>query len=96
MAEYRLSGRAALDLAEIADYTIGRFGTKQARRYRDGLKVCFEQLAENPGIGRRAEHLAPQLRRFEYQSHVVFYRHEKDELLIVRVLHERMDVARFF
>ncbi len=96
MAEYRLSGQAALDLESIADYTIDRFGIEQARRYRDGLKTCFGQLSDNPGIGRRAEHLARDLRRFEHQSHIVFFRSEPDGLLIVRVLHSRMDVARYF
>lgn len=96
MAEYRLSGQAALDLSEIADFTIQRFGVEQARRYRDGLKACFEQLAENPRMGRRAEHLAKHLRRFEHQSHVVFYQPKTDGLLIVRILHSRMDVARYF
>lgn len=96
MADYRLSGQAALDLSEIADFTIERFGVEQARRYRDGLKDCFEQLAENPRMGRRAEHLARHLRRFEHQSHVVFYLPQPAGPLIVRVLHSRMDVARFF
>jgi len=96
MAEYRLSGKAAFDLGEIADYTVERFGIDQARRYRDGLKTCFDQLAENPRMGRRTEHLARGLRRFEHQSHIVFYRSEADGLLIVRILHSRMDVARFF
>jgi len=44
---YRLSRLAAADLEEIAEYTIERFGINQARRYRDGLKTCFDQLAEN-------------------------------------------------
>jgi len=96
MTEYRLSGKAAFDLREIADYTIERFGIDQARRYRDGLKICFEQLADNPQMGRRTEHLARGLQRFEHRSHIVFYRAEPDGLLIVRVLHSRMDVARFF
>lgn len=95
MAEYRLSGQAALDIGAIADYTIERFGIEQARRYRDGLTRCFEQLADNPDFGRRAEHLAQNLRRVEHRSHIVFYRWEPDGPLIVRVLHSRMDVTRY-
>ena len=96
MNNYRLSRLAAADLEEIAEYTIGRFGTEQARQYRDDLKTCFVQLADNPALGRRAEQLISGLRRFEHQSHVVFYISESESLLIVRVLHSSMDVPRHF
>ena len=96
MNSYRLSRLAATDLQEIAEYTIERFGVEQARRYRDGLKTCFVQLADNPALGREAEMLIRGLRRFEHQSHVVFYISEPENLLIVRVLHSSMDVPRHF
>jgi toxin ParE1/3/4 len=93
---YRLSRLAAADLEEIAEYTIEHFGINQARRYRDGLKTCFDQLAGNPTLGREAEQLVRGLHRFEHQSHVVFYKSEPENLLIVRVLHSSMDVPRHF
>ena len=37
MGDYRLTFRAESDLAQIADYTIEKFGIEQARRYRDVL-----------------------------------------------------------
>ena len=95
MAEYRLSKRAEKDLAEIADYTIETFGIKQSRRYRDRLSTCFQTLADNPMLGCSAAlHLAPELRCYEYQSHVVFYMPEVPDILIVRVLHKSMDAPR--
>lgn len=95
MAEYRLSKSAENDLAEIADYTIATFGIEQSRRYRDGLNTCFQNLADNPKLGRSASlDLAPELRRYEYQSHVVFYMPELRDILIVRVLHKSMDAPR--
>ena len=96
MNNYRLSRLAAADLEEIAEYTIERFGIEQARRSRDGLKTCFVQLTNNPAIGRRAEQLIQGLRRFQHQSHVVFYITERESLLIVRVLHSSVDVPRHF
>lgn len=94
MPEYRLSRRAKTDLADIADYTIKSFGIKQARDYRDALKACFTMLAETPALGRSAEYVEPQLRRFEHKSHVIFYIPEPHGILIVRVLHNSMDVLR--
>jgi toxin ParE1/3/4 len=46
-------------------------------------------------FGRNASlDLAPELRRYEYQSHVVFYMPELRDILIVRVLHKSMDAPR--
>ena len=94
MADYRLSSRAESDLAGIADYTVAAFGIEQARRYRNDLSACFEYLAENPRLGRSAESLAPGLRRFEHRSHAIFHAEERHGILIVRILHTRMDDRR--
>jgi toxin ParE1/3/4 len=94
MSSYRLSRLAATDLQEIAEYSIERFGIEQARKYRDDLKTCFGQLADNPAIGKGAEMLVRGLRRFEHQAHVVFYMSETESILIVRVLHSSMDAPR--
>ena len=93
MAEYRLSSRAEADLAEIADYTVDTFGIEQARRYRDELESCFQTLAANPMIGRSADELGSNLRRYEHQSHIVFYLLSDHGVFVVRVLHQRMDYA---
>src|SRR5580698_3993973 len=94
MHTYRLSKRADSDIAGIADYTIRQFGIKQARRYRDGLERTFHRLAEYPNSGRSAEHLAPRLRRMNFESHVIFFMHDGDGVRIVRVLHQRMAFMR--
>lgn len=94
MGKFLLSNRAATDLSDIADFTIQTFGIEQARFYRDELNNCFEILAENPQLGRSAAELAPDLKRFEYQSHVVFYKPKDTDILIVRILHQRMDFKR--
>ena len=94
MAVYSLSTRAAADLDGIYEYTIYEFGLEQARAYLLGLHERFELLAEQPELGRSAAELAPDLRRSEYQSHVVFYVPKIGGVRIVRVLHESMDVKR--
>ena len=94
MAGYSLSSKAAADLNGIYEYTILYFGLEQARVYLFGLHERFQMLAEQPMQGRTADELALGLRRIEYQSHVVFYMSKDDGIRIVRVLHQRMDVAR--
>lgn len=94
MAGYSISSKAADDLEGIYEYTILQFGLEQARVYLLGLHERFQTLAEQPTQGRKADELAPGLRRVEYQSHVVFYMSKDDGIRIVRVLHQRMDVTR--
>jgi toxin ParE1/3/4 len=72
MAGYSLSSKAAADLEDIYEYTILHFWLEQARVYLFGLHARFQMLAEQPTQGRKADELAPGLRRVEYQSHVVF------------------------
>ena len=89
MAAYRLTPRAADDLAGIHEYTITNFGLERARDYLSGLHRRFGHLAERPALGRSADLLAPELRRYPYRSHVVFYMPENEG-----VLHEGMDAPR--
>ena len=91
MRELRLSRKAAADLANIADFTIAEFGVAQARKYRDQFGRCFASLVENPMLGRSADELAPGLRCIRQQAHVVFYLPSDKSVLVVRVLHHRMD-----
>jgi len=94
VGKFHLTNRAVTDLSDIADFTIQSFGIEQARFYRDGLNNCFEILADNPHLGRSAAELAPNLKRSEYQSHVVFYVPRNTDILIIRILHQRMDFKR--
>lgn len=94
MVKLKLSRKAAIDLAEIADYTIGEFGVEQARRYRDSLEGCFNSLYNNHFLGRSADELAPKLRRIRQQAHTIFYLPSPDQILIVRVLHHSRDSSR--
>lgn len=94
MAAYRLTRRAAADLDGIFEYTAERFGIAQARGYFDGLDACCASLAANPLLGGTAESLSPGLRRYVFRSHVVFYRAGSEGVVIVRVLHARMDAQR--
>ena len=96
MAVYKLSSKADADLAGIYEYTILNFGLEQARAYLLGLHERVAALAEHPILGRSAQELAPNLRRFEYQSHIVFYLAKKQGVWIVRVLHQSMDTKRHF
>jgi toxin ParE1/3/4 len=94
MADYRLSERAAQDLEDIYVHTFRQFGDAQAETYIQALTDRFALLAARPQIGRRIDHIRTGYRRFEVGSHIVFYAPDETGILIVRILHQSMDVER--
>jgi toxin ParE1/3/4 len=91
-----LSAAAAKDIDVILDQSVAEFGQHRTEKYYESLKRCLELLSENPGPGATAENVRAGYRRFSHQSHVVFYRVFEGGILVIRVLHARMDVSRHF
>jgi toxin ParE1/3/4 len=90
VTKFRFSRRAEDDLLAIADYTLRKWGKAQAARYIDELEVWCQELADNPALGRVCNDIRPGLRRHEHGKHVLFYRQERDGILVSRILHQRM------
>jgi toxin ParE1/3/4 len=90
MGIYHLTRRAESDLFEIGEYTIRTWGIEQCARYLDALEACCQKLANNPRLGRSCESLRSGYWRMEQGKHVVFYRIEKDGIVVTRILHVRM------
>ncbi len=87
----QLTDEAAKDVEGILTYSVNNFGLAQTEHYFEELKECIELLAENPNIGYGAEDILPEYLRFPYESHVIFYKRLSSSILVVRILHERMD-----
>jgi len=77
MGEYRITVKADDDLLDIARFTVRKFGIEQAKVYKDGLYDSFKGLADNPDLGRNASKYAPNLKRYIFKSHTIFYRPDK-------------------
>ena len=90
MGKFRFSRRAEADLLSIADYTLRKWGRAQAVRYIGELEACCQTLAGNPALGRLCYEVRPSLRRHEHGRHVLFYRREREGILVSRILHQRM------
>jgi toxin ParE1/3/4 len=93
MGLVRYSRRAEDDFYEIAIYTVEQWGTAQADRYMAELEAFCELLADFPGIGRECDEIAPQLRRMEHESHVVFFFSKDDGILVSRVFHKKRNIS---
>ena len=61
----------------------------QAEAYRKGIIECFELLAANPRLGRKADEFFRGSRRHEHAHHVIFYDEQPDGVLITGIVHER-------
>ena len=89
MSEYRLTQAAEDDLLEAFIYGFETFGRQQAEEYRDSMIRCFELLAENPRLGRKADDFAAGARRHEHAQHVIFYDEQPYGVLIIGIVHVR-------
>ncbi|HET6522857.1 MAG TPA: type II toxin-antitoxin system RelE/ParE family toxin [Geminicoccaceae bacterium] len=94
MKHFKISKKAGADIDGILDYIYAQFGTAQAESYYGSLRKCFQMLAENPAIGRFRTAIHPPLHSHHHRKHINFHDIFEDHILIVRVLHERMDIER--
>ena len=94
MGSYRLSVKAAEDIETIAEFSIRQRGLARAEKYILGQHETFQRLVEFPDLGRDASDIRRGYRKIETASHSVFYRKTNNGVLIVRVLHQRMDFGR--
>ncbi len=90
MGNYGLSRRADAEVAAIAEDS----GLARAERHIMALHGTFSLLAEFPDLGRGAGHVRAGYRKIDSGSHSVFYQKTDGGVLIVRVLHQRMDFDR--
>jgi toxin ParE1/3/4 len=92
---YRLSPRAEADLEEIWLYTFKNWSLEQADGYHNAIVDAFEELAAGRKTGRPVD-IREGYFKYPVGAHLVFYRFTRSGLVVVRVLHQRMDVGRHF
>ena len=107
---YKYSRTADRDLRAILQFTTSRFGRSQRQRYAELVDAAAALLGAEPmRIGsRRRDDLGRGIRSFHFElaaqrrgaaAHVLYYVQGtlddgRDGVIILRVLHERMDPAR--
>ena len=98
MAKYHLTKKAVLDLDAIWAYTLNAWSEQKADEYYSSLVETFAAIAKRPcHLDKEYVEIHPGLYRRSCNKHLVFYRLvENDDIEIVRILHERMDIASKF
>lgn len=88
---FNFSTQASRDVEDIYLYGFINFGEEQADLYSLRVHKCIDILCANPEIGRLDIRVNPAVRRFDFESHVIFYDVEFSSILIVRILHRSAD-----
>ncbi len=93
MRKFKFSVEAVNDLEEIWIYTKQTWSHEQADRYYNLIIDEVEFISLNPSLGRDINYIKEGFRSTKVKSHVIYYKQVEDEaILIVRILHQRMDV----
>jgi len=93
MRKFKFSNEAVRDLEEIWIYTKEIWSIEQADRYYNLIINEVEFISQNPSLGRDITCITDGYRSTKVKSHVIYYKIEEDGvILIVRILHQRMDV----
>lgn len=94
----RITDRASKDLKEIADHTLARFGPSQREAYLKTFQNRLDDLLAEPEIGRPRSFLGEGIRAARCKAHMIYYRQDADDLVILRIRHGAQDegALRFF
>ncbi len=87
---FRLTRSAQQDLTAIRQYSEQAWGLEQTKKYLRGMRETIELLADFPGQGTVRQDVGEGALSFPYGSHWLFYRIEKEQLVVFAVLHQRM------
>lgn len=88
-----LSPKADNDLVNIYQHTLNRWHRSQADDYIEKINDAFNLIAHNNRIGKDRSYIQRNLRAFILGSHVIYYRKREKDILVVRILHQSMDIS---
>ena len=94
MTKIRFSCKAVEDLTSIWNYTYNTWSERQADEYYNKLiSSCKKILSSNYRLAKSYSDIADNLYGFRAGHNLIFYTPlPNGEILIVRILNERMDV----
>jgi toxin ParE1/3/4 len=88
---WRTTELADEDIADIEAFGTVTFGRRRAEQYVDELVHVLDLLARNPRIAPERDEINGHVRLYNFKSHRIFYVIERDDIVVVRVLHASRD-----
>ena len=93
MSGYVFAPAADDDLVEIYLYTFERWSRDQADLYTARIVETCDRLAAGTLTGKRIPEFSDRYLKAPVGSHFIIFRRDSDLLTIIRILHQRMDIA---
>lgn len=87
-----LSHTARRDLKAIARYSEREWGAARKALYMAAIRERFVGLLRHPQRGTERDDLDAGYRCISVGRHLINYRIADDDVIVIRVLHQRMDV----
>lgn len=88
-----VSPRARLDQEDIVAHGLRTWGEGQALAYDAVIDTALQELGFFPELGRPRDDIGRGCRSLPVGQHVLYYRIEGRTLLVLRILHARMDAT---
>ena len=90
----QLAPKARQDFIDILRYIGETWGQAQLLTYRDKIDDALQAISQNPQLGHRRRDLPATHLAYPVASHVIVNRVGTQSLGVVRILHQRMSLAR--
>jgi len=90
----KLAPKARQDFIDILRYTGETWGANQLLAYRTKIDDALQAIRTNPQAGHSREDLPETHRAYLVGSHLIVYRIRANDIGVVRILHQRMSLAR--
>jgi toxin ParE1/3/4 len=94
MSNVQFTNAARKDLREIFTYTTKTWGRAQARQYSEQLKQHTIAIGELRAHSKPILGASADVHQSHCRKHIFVFERQGDKVLIVRILHEAMDIPR--
>ena len=94
IGEYRLSERAAQDIADIYAYSLTRWGEDRADQYIEGIYRALKALATHPTRDASRNKRSAPFRMIAVQQHFLLFEVLNDEVIILAIMHQAQNVEK--
>ena len=94
MKRLDLTEIARADLASIRRYSVRTWGPARTTKYMDALRDTMKGLARGAVVVRTRDDLRLGVQMTTSGRHCIFFEADGSRVLILRVLHDRMDYRR--
>lgn len=96
----KISKPAQVDLKNIGNYTLENWGKIQKKNYLNLFKKSFIALSKQGSkegylpLVKNREEITEGLMSYPVKSHMVYFRETEYEIIIIRILHHRMEPSK--